>query len=76
MTYDEGFELAKKNGMLFMECSAKSGQNIDALFLVLSESINTKIEKGEIDPKNEAIGIKIGAMESEREIEDKKKKCC
>ena len=52
MTYDEGFELAKKNGMGFMECSAKSGQNIDALFLVLSETINSKIEKGEIDPKN------------------------
>ena len=44
--------MAKKNGMLFMECSAKSGQNIDALFLVLTEHINNKIEKGEIDPKN------------------------
>lgn len=60
--------MAKKNGMLFMECSAKSGQNIDALFLVLTESINTKIEKGDIDPKNEAIGIKIGSMETERQI--------
>lgn len=48
--------------MLFMECSAKSGQNVDAMFLVLTEGINTKIEKGEIDPKNEAIGIKIGAL--------------
>lgn len=44
--------MAKKNGMLFMECSAKSGQNVDALFLVLTENINSKIEKGEIDPKN------------------------
>lgn len=52
MSYDEGFDMAKKNGMLFMECSAKSGQNIDALFLVLTEHINGRIEKGEIDPKN------------------------
>ena len=50
--------------MLFMECSAKSGQNIDALFMTLSENINTKIEKGEIDPKNQAIGIKIGSLET------------
>lgn len=62
--------------MLFMECSAKSGQNIDAMFMVLTENINNKIEKGDIDPKNEAIGIKIGAMESERQISEKKKKCC
>ena len=59
-----------------MECSAKSGQNVDAMFLVLTETINTKIEKGEIDPKNQAIGIKIGAMESEKQISEKKKKCC
>lgn len=36
VSYDEGFDMAKKNGMLFMECSAKSGQNVDALFLVLT----------------------------------------
>ena len=52
--------------MLFMECSAKSGQNIDGLFMVLSEGITEKIEKGEIDPRNEAIGIKIGALETEK----------
>jgi len=34
----------------------------------LTENINGKIEKGEIDPKNEAIGVKIGAMETERQI--------
>lgn len=45
-------DLARKNGMLFLECSAKSGQNVDALFLLLTENINGKIEKGEIDPKN------------------------
>ena len=47
-----------------MECSAKSGQNVDGLFLVLTEAISIKIDKGEIDPKNESIGIKIGAMET------------
>lgn len=66
MSYDEGFQMAKKNGMLFMECSAKSGQNIDSLFMSLTETIDAKIEKKEIDPKNEAIGIKLGSLETER----------
>jgi Ras-related protein Rab-2A len=64
--------MAKKNGMLFMECSAKSGQNVDALFLVLTEGIKNKIEKGEIDPNNQSIGIKIGPLETEKEISKKK----
>jgi GTPase SAR1 family protein len=59
-----------------MECSAKSGQNIDALFMQLTESIKNKIDKRLIDPTNQAIGIKIGSLESEKEISEKKKKCC
>lgn len=35
-----------------MECSAKSGQNIDSVFVMISEAITTKIDKNEIDPKN------------------------
>ena len=66
VTYDEGFDMAKKNGMLFMECSAKSGQNVDSLFLSLTEAIESKIQKKQIDPKNEAIGIKIGSLETEQ----------
>lgn len=29
--------------MLFMECSAKSGQNVDSLFVTLTEAIEAKI---------------------------------
>lgn len=36
VSYDEGFQMAKKHGMLFMECSAKTGQNIDSLFISLT----------------------------------------
>ncbi len=44
--------MAKKSNLLFMECSAKSGQNIDSVFTQISEAIVGKIDKGEIDPKN------------------------
>jgi hypothetical protein len=46
VTYDEGFNAARKNGLHFMECSAKSGQNIDSVFIQISEVILTKIDKG------------------------------
>ena len=62
ITYDDGFNTAKKNGLHFMECSAKTGQNIEGIFGQLSEVIVGKISRGELDPKNESIGIKLGAM--------------
>ena len=52
ISYDEGFNCAKKNGMSFMECSAKTAQNIEPVFVHISEAIVGKIDKGEIDPKN------------------------
>jgi len=36
VSYDEGLNAAKKNGLMFMECSAKSGQNIDQTFIQIS----------------------------------------
>ena len=30
--YDDGFNTARKNGLHFMECSAKTGQNIEGIF--------------------------------------------
>lgn len=64
MSSEDGEEMAKKSGAMFMECSAKSGHNIDALMMKLSETILGRIEKGEISPKNEAIGVKIGVLEA------------
>jgi hypothetical protein len=38
--------------MLFMECSARTGHNVDGLFTALSENIIGRIAKGEIDASN------------------------
>lgn len=57
MTYDEGEELAKANDMEFLETSAKTGLNVEKIFHRLSEKLLEKIERGEIDPKNEVIKI-------------------
>ena len=61
--------------MHFMECSAKTGQNIEGIFAQASEVIVNKIEKGELDPKNESIGIKLGAMEADHAKNRDKKDC-
>ncbi|KAL5062002.1 hypothetical protein RYX36_023739 [Vicia faba] len=56
----EGEKFAKENGLIFMEVSAKSAENVEAAFLKTAGSIYKKIEDGEIDVLNEKHGIKIG----------------
>ena len=46
--------------MLFFETSAKTGLNIDEVFVRSSGAIAEKIEKGEYDTSNDSCGIKIG----------------
>lgn len=41
--------------MEFLETSAKTGLNVEKIFHRLSEKLLEKIERGEIDPKNEVI---------------------
>lgn len=77
MTSEQGQAWADKHGMLFMECSAKSGENIEGLFVGLADAITGRIQKGEIDPKNESIGVKLGTLEVQKgKEESKKKECC
>lgn len=52
-------EFAKENNLLFLETSAKNGQNIEKIFQILSEQILAKIEAGLINPETE-LGIKKG----------------
>lgn len=60
MSTEEGKVLADQHGMLFIESSAKTGYNVDALFETISESILEKLEKGLLNPRDESGGIKIG----------------
>ena len=58
--YEEGSSFAEKNNMLFIETSAKTGQNIENLFVKSVEVINEKIKEGYYDLKNGNCGIKKG----------------
>ena len=53
-------DFAKKNGMIFLETSAKANSNIADVFHKSALEVSQKIENGIIDPKIENFGVKIG----------------
>ena len=61
VSYEEGSVFAEKNGMLFFETSAKTGKNIEEIFLKSSMEIAKKIDSGFYDLSNDSCGIKQGA---------------
>ena len=54
--------------MLFMETSAKSGQNICKIFDESALKICENIEKGVYDFSDDKCGIKVGLSEKERSV--------
>lgn len=47
---EEGEAFAKANGLVFMETSAKTAQNVDEAFLRTATTIYENVQKGIIDP--------------------------
>jgi len=51
VTYEEGADFAKEHEMIFIETSAKSGQNINDAFIKILDKINEKIDKKLVQTK-------------------------
>ena len=60
VSYEEGEEFAKVNNMPFFETSAKTGANIENIFVKSAEMIAQKINDGYYDITSDACGIKVG----------------
>lgn len=60
VTFEEGQQFAKENGLIFMETSAKTAQNVEEAFINTASKIYKKIEQGIFDVSNESYGIKVG----------------
>lgn len=52
--------------LMFLETSAKTGENVEEAFLKCSKTILAKIETGELDPERIGSGIQYGTSTSKR----------
>ncbi|MBA0628200.1 hypothetical protein Godav_022965 [Gossypium davidsonii] len=57
---EEGEQFAKENGLLFLEASARTAQNVEEAFIKTAAKILQNIQEGVFDVSNESSGIKIG----------------
>uniref|UniRef100_A0A0D9W635 Uncharacterized protein n=1 Tax=Leersia perrieri TaxID=77586 RepID=A0A0D9W635_9ORYZ len=62
VSYEEGEQFAKEHGLMFMEASAKTAQNVEEAFVKTAGAIFKKIQDGVIDSSNEASGVKPGVI--------------
>uniref|UniRef100_A0A804PKP6 Ras-related protein RABB1c n=1 Tax=Zea mays TaxID=4577 RepID=A0A804PKP6_MAIZE len=60
VSYEEGEQFAKEHGLVFMEASAKTAQNVEEAFIKTAGTIYKKIQDGIFDVSNESNGIKVG----------------
>lgn len=61
VTYEEGSEFAKKNKMLFFECSAKTGYNIDEVFFESAKAIIKRINEKYYDLNSEVKNLYLNS---------------
>lgn len=62
VTETEAKDFARSKGLMYIQTSAKNGDNIDKSFEVMTRAIMDRIDAKKIDPTDEP-GIKMGTVE-------------
>jgi len=60
VTFLEASRFAQENELMFLETSARTGENVEETFLKCARTILTKIESGQLDPEKMGSGIQYG----------------
>ena len=68
ITKEDAMELATEFGMDFYEASAKTGENIDDIFLGICKYISKNIDEGQYDFKDPTNGVSVSNIEESLEI--------
>jgi Ras-related protein Rab-2A len=76
VTYAEGEQFARENGLIFLETSAKTAHNVEEAFVNTSKQIYAKIQEGVFDVSNETFGIRVGVSSPGQANETAKKSGC
>lgn len=61
VSYEEAAQFAEEHDLLFMECSALSGSNVEAAFLSSARQLHDKVRSGEISPTDPESGVQLHA---------------
>uniref|UniRef100_A0A4W3J1L3 RAB14, member RAS oncogene family n=1 Tax=Callorhinchus milii TaxID=7868 RepID=A0A4W3J1L3_CALMI len=57
VTYEEAKQFAEENGLLFLEASAKTGENVEDAFLEAAKKIYQNIQDGSLDLNAAESGV-------------------
>lgn len=61
VSFEEGEKFAAENQLLFLECSALSGDNVTKAFLETARSIHDKVKNGTLSPTDPESGVQLHA---------------
>lgn len=59
VSFEEASRFAQENGLIYMETSAKTGENVEKSFIETASKIYQNIENGVLDPNSVESGIQF-----------------
>lgn len=59
VSFEEASRFAQENGLIYMETSAKTGENVEKSFIDTATKIYQNIENGVLDPNSVESGIQF-----------------